>query len=235
MLNLDTILYGLQDAIGELVEIRWLFSRDPARDFRRHRLLDFGTLIRFLLELGAGTLRSALLQYFGYSAKSPTPGALVQQRHKLLPEALMHLFMDMNHRFPMQQTCKGHHLRAVNGTYLPITPDENDVLTYVSRSKDEKPYALLRLRLMYDVLEGRYTDCIVQPMRGKSEGNCLVEMLERWHAPKCVIVIADRAYEAWNVFAHLTKLGVCFLIRAKSPTNPGGILQRAAGSEGWHI
>lgn len=66
-----------------------LFVGKPGVDFTGHRKTGFETLIRIMLIGGAGTLRKELLEYFGYGLTTPTPSALVVQREKLLPEALL--------------------------------------------------------------------------------------------------------------------------------------------------
>lgn len=227
MYQLTAIREALQASVKELKENYWLYVRKPGTDFSgTHGKIGFERLIWLLLEIGGGTLRSELLEFYNYSGDTPTPSALVEARHKLLADAFAFIFYDMNERFPMgADTYKGLQIAAYDGSYLPIAPDENDQLTYVEKNDNSKPYALIRLNGFFNVLAERYMDVIIQPMRGPSEGKCLIETIERYHGPKNLVIALDRFYEIWNVIGHLMEAHLYFVIRAKGPMNPGGIVR----------
>lgn len=109
MSKIIAIKGALQSSTESLCEIKDLLVRKPGVDFTRHRKIDFETLIRIMLGWGAGTLRKELAEYFEYELKTPTPSALIEQREKLLPDALLHLFYDMNQKYPCRKLYKGLH------------------------------------------------------------------------------------------------------------------------------
>lgn len=223
MTDTTAVMETLQDIVESADKIRNQFVRRPNVDFIRHRLLDFITMIWIMLKWGAGTLRKELLEFFDYWINTPTASAFVEQRHKMLPEVFMYIFDALNAAYPFSAEYKGFHLMAVDGTYLPISPNPDDTLTYVKPSDGSRPYAQLRLCLLYDLLEKRYNSVRVEPFRGKCESQALIEMIDSYQGPPNTLIIADRAYEAWNTLAHLQESGCTYLIRIKAPTNAGGI------------
>ena len=69
-----------------------LFVNNPEKDFTRKRKLDFKEMMNILLSMGGNSLKLELMKYFSYDAETATCSAFVQQRDKILPEALEFLF-----------------------------------------------------------------------------------------------------------------------------------------------
>lgn len=89
----------LLSLIDEMVSVPWLFSKNPSSDFTRNRKLDFSLTIRFLLSMESASLRKELLEYFHFSADSPTVSAFSRQRDKIIPETLPFLLHEFNRKY----------------------------------------------------------------------------------------------------------------------------------------
>ena len=55
----------LDDAISQLCEVSWMFTKNPEKDYTRSRKLSFRKVISFLLSMEGGSLTTELLKYFG--------------------------------------------------------------------------------------------------------------------------------------------------------------------------
>ena len=66
-----------------------------------------------------------------------------------------------------------------------------------------------------------YLDAVVHKRKMSNENGALVQMVERLNDETPTIVIADRAYEAYNTMAHIEQKGWKYLIRMREK---GGIL-----------
>lgn len=150
--------------VDNLAKISWLLSENPSSDFTRHRKLDFATVIRILLSMQCGCLRSELQEFFRFSADCPSASAFVQQRNKLLPEALAFLFRAFNEKFPRRRPYKGYHLLDRDGSDLNIARNPSDVDTYFQYSSDDRGFNQLHLNALFDICEKRYADAFVQPI-----------------------------------------------------------------------
>ena len=86
---------------------------------------------------------------------------------------------------------------------------------------------------MYDLCNRLYVDTLIQPSRQASEGKALVEMVRRSPINDKVILIADRAYESYNNFAHIEEKAWKYLIRVKDLGSNGILsgLQLPSGGE----
>ena len=207
--------------IEELSEISSLFCQNPNSDFTRNRKLDFETLIHFLLTMEGGSLSKELLEYFCYDLGTVTASAFNQQRKKLLPEALEFLFHQFNSSFPGKKKYQGYTLLACDGSDINISRNPEDKDTYFQSTPNEKGFNQLHLNALYDVLERRYMDAIIQPARKKNEYRAMADMIDRSRLKGKTIIMADRGYESYNIFAHAEKKGWNYLIRVKDKGSRG--------------
>ena len=59
------------------------FVTHPGKDFTRHRLFDFKTIVKTLMTLNAKTMDNELIDLFCSKDHIPSDSALIQQRNKL--------------------------------------------------------------------------------------------------------------------------------------------------------
>ena len=191
------------------------FCYCPEKDFTRKRKLPFEKVLTFLVKMGGHSLRDEMLDCLDYKEKPASVSALVQQRSKILPEALeylFHKFTDCCHRPKLH---KGYRLLAVDGSDLQFTPDPNDPLCYFPGVNGQKPYSFLHLNALFDINSGLYLDAVIQKRRAANENAALVNMVERSQIAEPVILTADRGYESYNTLEHIARKGWKYLIRLR--------------------
>lgn len=59
-------------------------------------------------------------------------------------------------------------------------------------------------------------DTTVQPSRMKNESTAMTDMIDRFDLNIKMIIMANREYETYNIFAHTEKKGMNYLIRVKN-------------------
>ena len=143
-----------------------------------------------LLSMGGSSLNKELLEYFNYDIKVATSSAFVQQRDKLLPEALGFLLHQFTHSLKNHITYEGYRLFAVDGSNLNIPHNSSDLKTYIKTSPNAKGYNLLHLNAMYDLCNKLYLDVSIQPLRQLNESKALRNMVDRSTVGGKVIIIA---------------------------------------------
>lgn len=94
------------------------FCRCPEKDFTRNRKLPLEKVLALLVKMGGHSLRDEMLDCLGFEETPATVSALVQQRNKLLPEALEYLFREFTNRCHNPKLHKGYRLLAVDGSDL---------------------------------------------------------------------------------------------------------------------
>ena len=161
------------------------------------------------------TLTNELLRQFGCSATTATSSAFVQQRKKILPIALESLFHDFAAQTFREDNYNGYKLLAVDGSDIQIPTNLNDEHSLFITKEGVKPYNLLHLNALYNLLTHTYEDAIVFKRKEAFENKALTEMVDRSTIKGKVIVIMDRGYEAYNNMAHIQEKGWFYLIRVK--------------------
>lgn len=78
----------LWTTVDKMNEFRWLFVKDPVRDFTRRYKLPLDRMLKIMIQLQAKSLPHELGDYFSYTPDMPTPSAFIQQRSKLTDYAL---------------------------------------------------------------------------------------------------------------------------------------------------
>lgn len=216
-----TVKNTLFKLVDEMSEVSYLFAQNPEIDFTRNRKLNFETLIKFFLSMEGSSLSKEILEYFQYDTDAASVSAFNQQRKKLLPEALEFLFQEFNAAFLGKKKYQGFTILACDGSDINITRNPDDEETYFQSTPNDKGFNQLHLNALYDVLERRYTDALIQPARKKNEYRAMTDMIDRSRVDGNVIVIADRGYESYNVFAHAEQKGWKYLIRVKDISSSG--------------
>ena len=214
----------LLQCVQGVSETAWLFSSVPGKDFTRNRKLSFETMVKTLLCMEGGSLTNELMKRFGCRADVVSAAAFVQQRGKILPEAFETIFRLFAEETDGRRLYNGYRLFAVDGSDLQIPTNPQDEDSYFPGSNGQHPYNLLHLNAMYDLLQRTYVDAIVQKRHCYDECRSLTEMVDRSSIKQPTIIIADRAYESYNVLAHIQEKGWYFLIRVKDAGRASGFV-----------
>jgi hypothetical protein len=207
--------------VQNLADLSWLYVKNPGKDFTRNRKLPFETVIEILLSMGGGTLNQELYEFFNYDVNTASSSAFVQQRDKILPEALKLLHHEFTHSFLGDKTYNGYRLLAVDGTGLSIFHNPNDSDTHFKTQPNSKGYNLLHLTALYDLKNKLYLDACLQAKKKSNEAKAFATMIDRSKLDCKAIVIGDRGLESYNAFAHVEEKGWNYLIRVKEPSSNG--------------
>jgi len=197
------------------------FVKNPNVDFTRNRKLSFETVMRLMLSMGGNSLTNELMEYFHYDVDMASSSAFIQQRKKLLPYAFEFLLNEFTRSFQDLKTYDGYRLLAVDGSALNIYRNPNDADTYFHSNPNSKGFNQMTLNAMYDLCNKLYVDVCIQPARKENECRALTDMTDRSQISDDVIVIADRGYESYNVFAHIEQKGWKYAIRVKDIMSNG--------------
>ena len=197
------------------------FVVDPKRDFVRKSELSFSKTMRFILGMGSQTLGKELMDFYDFDPKMVSVSAVVQRRSKILPAAFQYLFHKFNETFSQTSFFHGYRLYAVDGSdiHIPTAPDDKD--TFYRANIDVKGYNLMHLNALYDIMNQRYMNAVLQDSRNENEHSALISMLRNIGHDS--IIVADRGYESYNTIAHLENNGLKYVIRIKTS---GGIAQK---------
>ena len=104
----------LQSIISDMAKNPWLYAKHPEKDFTRKRKLPFEKTISTLICMGGGTLNKELLEQFKFDPNIATSSAFLQQRDKLLPEALDYLLHEFTKTAASPKTYRNYRLLAVD-------------------------------------------------------------------------------------------------------------------------
>ena len=209
------VKHSLNTVIRNMAKHPDAFCRHPGKDFSRNRKLPFEKVLSLLLKMGSHALRDEMLDCLDFDDTPATVSALVQQRSKILPSALEHLFHEFTRMCERPSRHKGYRLLAVDGSDLQYTADPNDPLSYFSGVNGQKHYSMLHLNALYDLNSHLYLDAFIQKRREANENAALVHMTDHSRITGPVILIADRGYEAYNTLEHISRKGWKYLIRLR--------------------
>ena len=206
----------LENIIKEMSSNTSLFVKNPGKDFTRDRKLSFDKLLHLLLGMRGNSINKKLYDYFK-NDDLMTSSAFVQQRDKLLPNALEYLLNEFNNKTQElfdKETYKGYSLYAIDGSDINIATNPNSD-SYCDFYKDgRKGYNQLHANCLYDLLNKTYRDCLVQVKPKQYEARAAIDMINRQQFKNKSIIICDRGYSSYNLFEHCKrKDNVDFLIR----------------------
>lgn len=216
----------LDESVEKLAKVIPLFSKNTGKDFTRNRRLPIKKLVEFLIFMGGNTQTKELLEHFKFSTKTPTSSAFIQQRSKLIPEAIAFVLSKFVNSLKKIKTFKGYRLIAVDGSKVSIPLNSEDKDSYAISNKNSKGFNLLHVNALYDVVNKIYLDATIQAYRKTNEFRALVEMIKRTTIKGKMILLADRGYESYNNIATLEKRNWKYVIRVKSTSGKTGILSK---------
>ena len=219
--NPKTVKEKLRKIIKEMTENTRLFVKSPEKDFSRERKLPFGKVIEMLISMGGNSIYKELLETEGYNVNTATTSAFIQQRAKILPSAFEFLLGEFTKFHPMTKKYQGYRLFGVDGSGLNIPPNPKDIESYIQSQPTARGYNVLHINAMYDLCNRIYADTIVQPVKYLNEKRALTDMVDRSGILEPAIIIADRNYESYNIFAHIEAKGWNYVIRVKDIDSNG--------------
>lgn len=207
----------LLSAISELELQKDSFVLHPGVDFSRKRKISFRDTILSLLTMQGGSLSTTSHDFFQhrFPADIPSLSAIHQQRAKLLPDAMSYLFYHFTQKLPAGHTYDGFQLLACDGSDLNICYDPADKESCKPSGNGKRGSNQLHLHALYDLCNKRYTDIRIEKTMVSNESRALVQMLGNISTPARTIILADRGYETYHVFAHIMAKGLSFVIRTK--------------------
>ena len=218
--QIQNVKEKLNLAISQLCRTSWMFVKDPNRDFTRERKLPLREVISVLLCMEGGSLTGELLRYFGCSQHTASSSAFIQQRQKINEFAFPSIFDLFVKSTDNPQLYKGYRLFAADGSDVQAPTNSEEKDSFFPGSSVQKSYNLLHLDALYDLLGHTYIDAEVSGKRNINENGVLCKMVDR--SPfENVLIIADRGYESYNLFAHIQEKGWKYLIRIKDIHSSG--------------
>ena len=217
-MKLNAVKKALYDTIQAMDDCKWFFSARPGKDNTRNRKFPFRKVIASILAFRGGTLNREIMDFYGLEPSVGTASAFIQQRAKILPEAFETLFQHFTSKIDEHKLFHGLRLLAVDGSDLKTAANPDDPDSFFPGANGQKPYNLLHLNAMYDLLQCTYLDAVLQKRRNCNESAALTDMVDRSGIDNALL-LADRGYESYNNLAHIQEKGWFFLIRIKDNTN----------------
>lgn len=202
--------------ISEMNKVSSLFVKNPGHDFVRKSPLSFETMLKLMISMEGQSIHKELYNFMGFKTDTPSASAFVQQRGKIDVFAFEYLFKKFSQAFKSTKMLNGYELLAIDGSDIHTPTNTKDSDSYFQTAPDAKGYNLFHLNALYNLLDKRYVDVIVQPRRKFNEHGALCNMVDRASNRKNVIIIADRGYEGYNTIAHIEQKGWNYLIRVKN-------------------
>ena len=214
--KLDSIISSMCSRIENYV-------KNPGHDFTRNRKMNFTSTINFLLTMEGGSLNSELHKYFNYDLNQITRSGFIQQRNKLKPDTMYQLFHKFHEQIECTKNYQGYQLLACDGSDLNIFRDPLNPRTHFAGKEGSFGFNQLHLNALYDLQSRRYVDALIQEPYEENESSALIEMVKRLSANQKTIIMADRGYETYNIFANIQEHGLFYLIRIKDTSKKGSI------------
>ena len=204
--NLDS---AIQEVVSDFKENYHINNHNS--DFSRKRVLTMETVINLLLSMQGGSLKKELYD----AGVSVSASAFVQQRDKIPWTVMEEIFESFNSKCKDTKTYKGYRVLAIDGTTINMARNPKSD-SFVINNSTPKGYNQLHVNPLYDVLNKTYQYCVIQPQPQQDEVGALLFMMKWYDFKEKTLIVADRGYESYNVFAHIQNTSnTDFLIRVK--------------------
>lgn len=204
--NLDS---AIQEVVSDFKENYHINNHNT--DFSRKRVLTMETVINLLLSMQGGSLKKELYD----AGVSVSASAFVQQRDKIPWTVMEEIFENFNSKCKDTKTYKGYRVLAIDGTTINMARNPKSD-SFVINNSTPKGYNQLHVNPLYDVLNKTYQYCVIQPQPQQDEVGALLFMMKWYDFKEKTLIVADRGYESYNVFAHIQNTpNTDFLIRVK--------------------
>ena len=187
----------------------------PGVDFTRNRKLSMATTLRWILSMGANSLKKEIYEFCEKENIDVTSSAFIQQRMKIKVDAFRDIFQKFNQATRFKKCFHGYTILAADGSSIRMQRDPNSE-TYIQTSSNPEGYNQYHLNAVYDLLTRTYFDVELQPGLKVDERAALINILRRNTFNEKTIIITDRGYEGYNMFANFIETaGVDFVCRIK--------------------
>lgn len=204
--NLDS---AIQEVVSNFKENYHINNHNS--DFSRKRVLTMETVINLLLSMQGGSLKKELYD----AGVSVSASAFVQQRDKIPWTVMEEIFESFNSKCKDTKTYKGYRVLAIDGTTINMARNPKSD-SFVINNSTPKGYNQLHVNPLYDVLNKTYQYCVIQPQPQQDEVGALLFMMKWYEFKEKTLIVADRGYESYNIFAHIQNTpNTDFLIRVK--------------------
>ena len=191
---------------------------------RKAKKLSFIDDMKLIISMGPSSIKEEMFDYFGLDIDTVSAPGFVESRVKIKDEAFKYLLDYMNKAYPCNKTYKGYRLLAVDGSDITIPTDINDYQTLTPHG-GQKEFSNYHLNALYDILNNRYLDGVIQNLRDEDERLAMTLMSQRYIGDKAIF-IADRNYVSYNLFEHIRNTGNYFLIRIKDINSKTSLTKR---------
>ena len=181
---------SLVEQVLELAAHPELYCHNPGRDFTRKRKLTFCTLIHFILNMHGGSLTNEVIDYFCCEGSHVSSSAVVQMRSKLKADVFKDLLIGFNTRMEEISPARTENdlrILAVDGTEIQTPTDPDDADSYYPGTNGQKPYNMIHLTALYDLLQRTYLDMVVQKSKKQHERKALIQMIETSPVQKALL------------------------------------------------
>ena len=205
---------------------RSLYVKDPLRDFTREGTFSFRRTMLFMTQMESHSTNREINDFFLSLGRPVTQSAFVQARDKFNDKAFPALLQRFNDKYPFRKTKNGLHIFAIDGSDLNVPADKTDCSTFISYNSNQGGYHQLHVNLMYDLLEKRYSDVVIQPRAEIRETAAACDMVARSPLDRNCLYIFDRGYISLNLMAHIVDRNSFFLIRAKEINSAKSLFSR---------
>lgn len=216
-------------AISEMEQQMEDFVKNPGHDFSRKGKMEFSDVIKFYISSGSSALDVELCEYVDrekLNSELPiSKSGYIQKRNKLKPDTMENLFHSFNRKIKSKKTFQGYELLACDGADQNIFRDPKDKKTHFPGKKERGTFGFnqLHINALYNLLDFRYVHTLIQSPYEENESSALIHMVKDLPRNRKTIIIADRGYETYNIFANIQEKGLFYLIRVKDVTSNGSI------------
>lgn len=104
---------------------------------------------------------------------------------------------------PSEHDYEGFQLLACDGSDLNIFYNPDDKDSCKPSGSGKKGSNQLHLHALYDLCNKKYVDVLIEKTMVSNESRALIQMLRNIPHPDRTIILADRGYETYHVFAHI--------------------------------
>ncbi len=212
------------------------FFINPTTGYIPYGGVSFDFLIKYMMfGFGGQSAETSPVSFF--LDRMPVTGSIRKAREQIREEGIEFFFTEFNKNLLRSEKLASllsdslwdNILLAVDGTSInvPHNPNDPDTLCKGARGSE---YNQIHALCVYGILSGTYHGVIASGKKKSDEREALLSFIKKNEHLSCTVgknkkylIVADRGFESWEIFARLNMLGVRFVVRVKD-SQTGGIL-----------